>query len=396
MHLVTGLYSTFGLLALARSRERRRTSSSEPAVLLRKQCRGLSAQVADGDTVASSSSSTMALSSIHDSPSRNSKYEGLLQWLKQYPDAFVSDKMELKPSTRGGGYGTFVSEPVDQGELLFAIPRSACITLSDALNDPNCGPLFQALVEKAGPGGNTVVLAGFIAKERLLSVNPSSLARTSSSSAASGVDSGSRYGPYLETLPWERGVNNQEHILYWSTEQIEQLLTGTMCYGEAVDLRREVALAIQVLDTIIGQPVSKALFPWQRDTSPRQPVEGLPEAVKAAFVCLLTRAFQDEYKDSNDDEEKLVPLLDMLQHSDKPNVSHVMRKDNGMVEVRARQSLQANVELLNQYRSEMEEAMPYHRFFTRFGFVPGLADDVPVETLLREKSSIFFAQQAEV
>jgi SET domain len=357
----------------------------------------------DAAVTSSSSSSTMALSAIHESPSsRNSKYEGLLQWLKQYPDAFVSDKIELKPSTRGGGYGTFVSKPVDAGELLLAIPRSACISLSDALNDPNCGPLFQALVEKAGPGGNTVVLAGFIAKERLLSVNPSSLEGT-----LAGSDSGSsRYGPYLETLPWERGVNNQEHVLYWSTEQVEQLLTGTMCYGEAVDLRREVALANKVLDTIIGRrPIAsqQVLFPWQRDSSPPrqlQPVEGLSDAVKAAFVCLLTRAFQDEYNDSNndddDDEEKLVPLLDMLQHSDKPNVSHVMRKDNGMVEVRARQSLNAKDELLNQYRSEMEDTMPYHRFFTRFGFVPGLSDEVPVETLLREKSSIFFAQQAEV
>ena len=85
----------------------------------------------------------------------------------------------------------------------------------------------------------------------------------------------------------------------------------------------------------------------------------------------------------------------MLQHSEEPNVSHVMLKErNNDVEVRSRRPLEAGEELLNQYRSELEESMPYHRFFTRFGFVPGIEE--PILDLLRDKSSIFVAQQAEV
>jgi hypothetical protein len=106
----------------------------------------------------------------------------------------------------------------------------------------------------------------------------------------------------------------------------------------------------------------------------------------------LTRAFQDG-DDDEGDEEKLVPMLDLLQHG-VPNISHVMRKVDGCVEVRARRKLEAQEELLNQYRSELEESMPYHRFFTRFGFVPGIQE--PIQNLLRDKSSIFFAQKAEV
>jgi hypothetical protein len=120
-------------------------------------------------------------------------------------------------------------------------------------------------------------------------------------------------------------------------------------------------------------------------------VEGLSEAVTGAFVSLLTRAFEDGDEDGN--EEKLVPMLDLLQHGD-PNVSHVMRKVDRFVEVRARKKLEAKEELLNQYRSEFEESMPYHRFFTRFGFVPGIQE--PIQNLLKDKSSIFFAQKAEV
>jgi hypothetical protein len=280
------------------------------------------------------------------------KYSLMLEWLKSQKDALVSDKIEIKPSTvQGGGYGAFVSRAVDENELLFRIPRAACVTLTDALSDEKCGDSFRKLVEKAGPGGNTVVLAGFIAKERLQSV-----------SSEKGFGTGSRYGPYLATLPWERYVNNQEHILYWTDEEVESLLGGSLCYEEAIDLRREVALAIKVLNTIISSPAQKFSLPWQMDNIPKPPLDGLPEAVRAAFVCLLTRAFQDDSMDNASDAEKLVPLLDMLQHSEEPNVSHSMLKENGCnVEIRARRSLIAGEELLNQYRSELEEDMPYHR-----------------------------------
>jgi hypothetical protein len=131
-------------------------------------------------------------------------------------------------------------------------------------------------------------------------------------------------------------------------------------------------------------------WPWEKKPAPEGLVDGLAPAVKGAFVSLLTRSFQD----GDDSEEKMVPLLDMLQHSNEPNVSHVMRQSDGTVEVRARQALSAGDELLNQYISEREEAMPYHRFFTRFGFVPGIVEPIP--NLLRDKSSIFFAQKVEV
>lgn len=86
--------------------------------------------------------------------------------------------------------------------------------------------------------------------------------------------------------------------------------------------------------------------------------------------------------------------LDMLQHSETPNVRHGMRKEDGTVEVRARSRIEKDTELLNQYRSEEEESMPYSRFFTRFGFVPGILE--PMENLLGDKSSIFYPQKAEV
>jgi hypothetical protein len=319
-------------------------------------------------------------------PAAAAKYEALLKWLRA-KDAVLSDKVVLRPSSRGGGFGAFLTQPAIRDELLFSVPRAACMTLKDATDDERCGRAFQALIEKAGPGGNTVVLAGFMARERL-----KSLERKEEEG-----DDDSAYGPYLATLPWERGMNNQEHILYWTDDDVESKLKGSFCYEEAKDLRSEVSLAIKVLDGIVGKSLrgdeGGFKWPWKaREEKADSPYEGLPEAVTGAFVSILTRAFEDG--DAGSDEEKMVPLLDMLQHSDEPNVSHIRRKEDGSVEVRARRHLEAGEELLNQYRSEREETMPYHRFFTRFGFVPGIQE--PIENLLGDKSSIFFAQKAEI
>ena len=327
------------------------------------------------------------------------KYDALLNWVKAQEGSEIHPAIELRPSSLGDGYGAFVGSAVQEGDLLFAIPRSACVTLEDGTEDPTCGPTYRNLIEKAGPGGNTVVLAGFLATERLRALEHAKQKQENGETACED----SPFGPYLDTLPWERGTNNQEHVLFWENDEVDALLSGTMAYDEAISLRAEVALATTVLDGIVGKTVrgfrgetsgdSGFKWPWQvtlESTTPLGPVKGLPDAVTGAFVSLLTRAFQD----GDGDEEKLVPMLDLLQHSDEPNVSHVMRKEDGRVEVRARRVLQPDEELLNQYRSELEESMPYHRFFTRFGFVPGIQE--PVQNLLRDKSSIFFAQKAEV
>jgi hypothetical protein len=314
----------------------------------------------------------------------------MLAWLKSL-DAEVNDKLVINKSTRGGGYGAFVSEAVAKDELLFTVPRQACVTLDDVTDDPNCGEAFANVIKKAGPGGNTVCMAGFLAKEYLMLQQDDDEAILNSS-----------FGPYLMTLPWERGVNNQEHILFWPDGDIESLLKGSLSYQEATELRTEVELATKIMNDIVGPSIRAARgetveaesgfsWPWESKPKPTDGmVDGLPEAITGAFVCLLTRSFQD----GEDDSEKLVPMLDMLQHCDEPNVSHTMRKIDGTVEVRARRDMVAGEELLNQYRSEEEESMPYHRFFTRFGFVPGIQE--PIENLLKDRSSIFFAQTAEV
>ena len=87
------------------------------------------------------------------------------------------------------------------------------------------------------------------------------------------------------------------------------------------------------------------------------------------------------------------PVLDMLQHSNTPNISHKCAED-GSIEVTAGTDIKSGDELFNQYRGEEDLNMPYHKFFTRFGFVPGVTE--PVANLIAERSTIFFPQRAAV
>ena len=317
------------------------------------------------------------------------KYGRLIEWIKS-KEGVISEKIEIRPSSRGGGYGAFVTEPINEGDVLFTVPRSACLTLEDATEDPECGEKMKKLIEKAGPGADTAVMAGYMAKEYLELLED----------IKNDNEKESRWGPYFQTLPWKRGDNEQEHILFWSEDMIDSLLAGSVCYEEANGLTSEVDLAVQVMNQIVGKKIRAARgeeieegFSWPWEAKSKEPddiVEGFPEAVKGAFVSLLTRSFQD----GEGDEEKLVPMLDLLQHSDNPNIRHAMRKSDGMVEVFARRQIEADEELLNQYRPEEEDTMPYSRFFTRFGFVPGISE--PIENLLQDKSTIFFPQKAEI
>lgn len=195
---------------------------------------------------------------------------------------------------------------------------------------------------------------------------------------------------------------------------MESFLRDSLCWRESRDLRNEVKVARKLLNAIVGPTVLRArmsetqrekedkpLIPFLKWTKPppqpvTEPVPGLGKAVTGAFVVLLTRAFDDgaDEEIGVDEIDRLVPVLDMLNHDNNPTITHKIDANDGSVEVRARRDVESGEELFNRYREEEEMNMPYHRFFSRFGFVPGLEEDVM--SLLEDKSSIFFAKRSQV
>jgi len=173
------------------------------------------------------------------------KYNDLIHWFTTSNEqSYISNKVDIRPSTRGGlatgGYGVFANDDLAEGELIFTIPKNCCVTLNDALEDVECGAAFKQLMEKAGPGTDTVVLAGYLAKQYLLL---NEYDRRVSRGEKSDDDnimrrlSKIKFATYLRTLPWERGVNAQEHVLFWQDEDVDSLLKGSLAYEDAIEIR---------------------------------------------------------------------------------------------------------------------------------------------------------------
>eukprot|EP00560_Eucampia_antarctica_P006144 CAMPEP_0197823286 /NCGR_PEP_ID=MMETSP1437-20131217/610_1 /TAXON_ID=49252 ORGANISM="Eucampia antarctica, Strain CCMP1452" /NCGR_SAMPLE_ID=MMETSP1437 /ASSEMBLY_ACC=CAM_ASM_001096 /LENGTH=348 /DNA_ID=CAMNT_0043422361 /DNA_START=47 /DNA_END=1093 /DNA_ORIENTATION=- len=317
------------------------------------------------------------------------QYSSLLNWLNNtFPSSYVSPSIRLSPSPKGG-HGAFATEDISEGSLLFSVPKEACITSSAVLEDKDCGKAFKTLIENAGPGAITVSLAGYLTKEYLCHLE--------------GKES--LYGPYLDTLPWKRGWNGQEHVLFWSKDDVEKYLKDSLCWRESNDLRTEVRVAKKIINAVIGPSVLVArgemeeqtpMIPFLGWTTPpppkiTEPISGLGKALNGAFVILLTRAFDEIFDE--EDGERLVPLLDMLNHDNEPTVTYKTNLE-GAVEVKARHDIKKGDEIYNRYKEEEDMNMPYHRFFSRFGFVPGVEEET--KALLEDKSSIFFAKKKEV
>ena len=287
-------------------------------------------------------------------PTTDSRHKPFMSWL----DSCGADigPIALGKSSLGDGYGAFSTRAIEEGEQLFKIPSAACCSLYTACGDAEVGEVLAQMTVK-GQGGATVALAGILAKEWLCA-----------------KETGPR-GPYLAMLPWDaswppEGEQEQEHVLWWSESQVDRL-EGSAAYADAVGVRDEVALASRVLKSLIGKSVRKAYRergepPWKQ----WQADDDIDKAVRGAFVSILTRGFNPE--GSDDEEERLVPLLDMLQHVDDPNVSHsaLLDEETGeqVVVAKARRPIAAGEELTNNYDGNK---LSPEVFLTRFGFVPG-------------------------
>ena len=278
---------------------------------------------------------------------------GIIQWLKGQ-HALIGP-IKVAPSTIGGGEGVLLTDDVQRGDALFAIPANLWVTVERACADQDIGPSLKSLAGK-GSGGATVALAAYLAKIWLCEGEAHSV-----------------FGPYLSTLPWAPAYAStmQQHTLWWTEAQVATL-QGTDAYDDVNAIRKEVNRAVSLLRDVLAPPVRTALARRGDLTGALSPEDAIESAVRAAFVAILSRSFQE--LGDGDSPARLVPLLDLLQHDAEPNVSHqrVWDAESGeeIALCTARNDLPAGTELFNCYGN-----FPAHVFFSRFGFVPAAPDD---------------------
>ncbi|KAL3938482.1 MAG: hypothetical protein SGBAC_006616 [Bacillariaceae sp.] len=299
--------------------------------------------------------------------------ERLVKWAAEPPDDETSEApVTIGPSTIGAGNGLFVTRSLKRNEHIMTIPHDKIISVENAWEDESLGPEFRYLTDVGGPGAKLATLAGFVAKEAcgqidgIFELNDDS-DRTSS-----------YWQEYLDCLPWR-----DDHPLWWSDEETNRLLKGSVIEEEVRSTRIQVSNAIENV---------KALF-WNHWISDKAEAddsymeagetEAAEIAVRSAFCMLLSRAFEDQETDCM----KLVPLLDMTQHSDEgdENISHSTHPTTGNIRVTAKRDLDAGEELFTCYSTTLSPA----QFLPAFAFVPNQMG-VSGRQLLGHKDPIFF------
>ena len=332
-------------------------------------------------------------------------HNNLIEWLKQNPTTYISPKFSIQPSQLGG-YGGFVTSSLKCNELIFQIPRTCCVTYEDVLSDPDCGYEFRTLIkDKRISSWGMILLAGWIAKEYLLGKeyekyeSTTNNLRSSKSNSSDNVERrGIKHWAYLQSIPWKKGDLDQNHIIFWSEDEVERLLKGSFAYEDAILIRKTVDDTINLLKDIVV-PIIKSrtvLRDGFQSTANEDDVadtsdilNSLEEAVKGAFGIALSRSFAEEVElddGSIEIENLLLPLIDILQHSNTPNTKLEPYED--YILVRARRDIDIGEELFHQYQEENDAVIPPHKFFTRYGFIPGVSESIT--ELLQSRSSLFF------
>ena len=196
----------------------------------------------------------------------SSTHDALRTWATTRGCAFGT--VEIAASSLGCGVGMFATAEIDQGEMLFAVPRRLNVGLAAALSDAECGSEFEA---EADEGGAMSALCAFIAKQHLCSTSP-----------------------YLATLP-ELSAATSNQVQHWASDEVEGL-AGTAAYTQACQVRFEAEEAVKFALGLpsLRQCVVRAVS--ARDST--ADVDALiAETVRGAHAAVLSRSFALEDDD---------------------------------------------------------------------------------------------------
>ena len=128
--------------------------------------------------------------------------------IKTIRPGFDVGPMALRTSELGNGCGAFTTRPIEDGEVVFALPLSAIITTVSAVSDPSVGEALELVLQEDGERAS---LAGFLARERLSDLRKGA--------------SLSRFSAYSAILPTRGSAAeaDDDHMLWWSAVEVALL-----------------------------------------------------------------------------------------------------------------------------------------------------------------------------
>jgi hypothetical protein len=139
----------------------------------------------------------------------------------------------------------------------------------------------------------------------------------------------------------------------------------------------QIEYACEILEDIIRVDD----LPW---ITLKRPIsdDDVAEAIMGAFVCIYSRAFEDEIESCT----KLIPVLDMAQHSSDPNLDHESDRDGNVI-VTALRDLHKDEELSIAYLDANNDE-ELSKFAIYYGFIPG--EGKSLRELVNDRNPILF------
>lgn len=269
------------------------------------------------------------------------KYDAVLDW------AFDINKppLAIKKSQIGHGHGLFATQNLQEGDVVFTIPNEKCLHLQACLDHPTLGNSLATMADDIDEEfGSIVTLSAFVASEML---------KEQCAEWEEDINLRGAYSAYIGILPSGRGVAESDHVLWWSEKEVKDIFDGASL---------EKALALREYIDMEGSTIEGMLVSDLAQKNMGLSISQVRGSVTNAFVNVLSRSFYVGQKD----DQRLVPVLDMCQHANNPNLEYEINGTNGDTVVTTTMDILAGEELTARYYSTEFEG---HEFYVMYGFV---------------------------
>ncbi|KAL2083508.1 hypothetical protein ACEWY4_021281 [Coilia grayii] len=249
---------------------------------------------------------------------RDERLQNFLQWCHEV-ELTISNKVFLSKEGTVAEYGMMAKQNIDEGEVLFSIPRNALL-------NQQTSKVKAVLEESKGILENTSGWVPLLLALMYEYTSPQS-----------------HWKPYLSLWPDFKAL---DHPMFWSKEERNKLLKGTgICQAVETDL------------TNIQKEYTDIVLPFiQSHSNLWNPEKHTLDLYKSLVAFVMSYSFQEPLKEEEEEEEDdnedpnppmMVPMADMLNHVSNHNAKLEYSPD--CLKMVAVHSIQAGEEVFNTY-----------------------------------------------
>ena len=328
-------------------------------------------------------------------PTPTTPQEQILEWASALPEpVFVSPSIGVKvrPPAEGGA-GLFAAADIGFNETLAVLPfdmssssgsssdqntkfpgfKFDAQTVMGLLNDGPVKERLSELLEEATRSKNTrrmaSILAGAVAHLHLMKLRRvQQMGAEDDSSIDDPID---LFLDVLPMLPTKDPAPHPfpSHVLFWTDQQIEILLGGTLALTKARFMRAQAGEVVGLLSTAFLQEHCRTMSVIE--------ITAAKDAMVSAFACVASRTFEGlNATDTTSSGSLMIPFVDLLNHmpADDRNVRHAVDDDRNAAILVSDREIEAGEEITINYGERQA-----WDWATKYGFVPSESVNASVE-----------------